>query len=401
MPSTRRRFLKSAVAGGAGLWLGPAAIGGAANSTLAGSAGTASTPGHRLKLLILGGTRFLGPALVERALERGHSVTLFNRGRSNPEIFADLEQLRGDRDPEIGEGLKALEGRRWDAVIDTSGFFPRMVEASASMLEPNVAHYLFISTLSVYGESFAPGLKETDPVAMLEDPTVEEFGENFQNYGPLKALCEQAAEKAMPGRTTSLRPGLIVGYRDNIPRFTYWPVRVERGGEVLSPGSPDDPVQYVDVRDLARFAILCAENGTAGTFNVNGPSDAPTNIAEVLYGCKAVTGGSATFTWVDAEFLSEHGLEPWAQMPLWIPPTGEFEGFHQVDCGKAIEAGFTTRPLAETVRETLKWYHEWPEDQEFRWGGGIEAEREKEVLAAWHARGKKPAAAEKAPAFSP
>jgi 2'-hydroxyisoflavone reductase len=390
MPSSRRRFLKSAALGGAGLWLAPSVLAhaGAASRAAAGS----DPAGRKLKLLVLGGTRFLGPALVERALERGHAVTLFNRGKSNPEMFKELEQLRGDRDPNEGDGLGALEGRKWDAVLDTSGFFPRMVDASASLLAPNVGQYVFISTLSVYGEAFPLSITEDSPVATIEDPSVEEYGENFENYGPLKALCEQAAEKAMPGRTTNLRPGLIVGYRDNVPRFTYWPVRVERGGEVLSPGNPDDPVQYIDARDLARFAIHTIEQKITGVFNVNGPAEAPTTIAEVLYGCKAVTGGSATFTWVDAEFLAEKGLQPWAQMPLWIPPEGEYEGFHRLDCGKAVEAGFTTRPLAETVRETLEWYHEWPEGKEFPWRGGIEAAQEAEVLKAWHARKAAPPA---------
>ena len=388
MSESRRNFIKTAAVGGAGLVLAGAHV--AARATE--GTGGGSKPGKKLSVLVLGGTRFLGPALVERALERGHTVTLFNRGRSNPELFDKLEKLVGDRDPDKGAGLSALEGRTWDAVIDTSAYYPRMARASARLLAPNVKQYVVISTLSVYADTSEPGMNESAPVGTMDDPTLETMGDQFQYYGPLKALCEQAVEAAMPGRTTALRPGLIVGYRDNIPRFTYWPVRVERGGEILAPGNPTDPLQYVDVRDLARFAIHTIETGAVGTYNVNGPAEAPTNVAELLYGCKAVSGGDATFTWVDADFLAANQVMPWQHMPLWVPPTGESAGMHRMDCSKAVAAGFTTRPLAETVRETLQWFHEWPEDQPFRWGGGLEAEREKEVLAAWHARsaGKRP-----------
>ena len=395
MTSNRRDFLKTAAASGAGLWL-------AAQSAASATSKEAAAAGRPMKLLILGGTRFLGPAVVEHALDRGHSVTLFNRGKSNPQMFPELEKLKGDRDPDKGAGLKALRNRKWDAVVDTSGFFPRMVRASSELLAESVGQYVFVSSLSVYAETAKIGIDETDPVATMDDPTLETFGDEFQYYGPLKALCEQAAEAAMPGRATSVRPGLIVGYRDSVPRFTYWPVRVERGGEVLSPGTPDDPVQYIDVRDLAAFIVHAIENKATGVFNTNGPTEAATSIGEVLHGCKAVTGGSATFTWVDAEFLEKQEVQPWAHMPLWIPPTGEYAGFHRMNCGKAIAAGLTTRPLAETVRESLAWFHEWPEGEPFPWRGGIEPEREREVLAAWHARGKEdkaPAAAkEKVPA---
>jgi len=392
MSASRRSFMKTAAIGGAGLALGGARV--AARAAERG-AGAGSPATEKMSILVLGGTRFLGPALVERALERGHEITLFNRGRSNPKIFEGLETLIGDRDPDKGAGLSALEGRKWDAVLDTSAYFPRMARASAELLAPNVKQYLVISTLSVYADTSEPGMDESAPVGKMDDPTLETMGDEFQYYGPLKALCEQAVEETMPGRTTSLRPGLIVGFRDNIPRFTYWPVRVERGGEVLSPGNPTDPVQYVDVRDLARFAIHSLESGAVGTFNVNGPAEAPTNIAELLYGCKAVTGGDATFTWVDADFLADNQIMPWQHMPLWLPPTGDSMGMHRVDCSKAVAAGFTTRPLAETVRETLQWFHDWPEDQPFRWGGGLEPEREEKVLALWHARaaGKMPAPA--------
>lgn len=405
---SRRSFLRTTAVGTTGMLLG--ASGSAARADVrkapaARSSGTTGDSGKSgIEILMLGGTRFLGPALVEHALARGHSVTLFNRGKSNPDMFPGLEKLKGDRDPDKGEGLNALEGRTWDAVIDTSGYFPRMVRASAELLAPSVGQYVFVSTLSVYAETAKIGIDENDPVATMDDPTLEEMGDQFQYYGPLKALCEQAAEAAMPGRATTVRPGLIVGYRDSVPRFTYWPVRVERGGEVLSPGTPDDPVQYIDVRDLAAFVVHTIENRITGVFNTNGPTEAPTNIGEVLYGCKAVTGGSATFTWAEAGFLEQHEVQPWAQMPLWIPPSGEYAGFHRMSCKKAIEAGLGTRPLAETVRETLAWFHEWPKGEPFPWRGGMEPDAERKVLAAWHARSKKksapPAAAEGARSLS-
>ena len=312
-------------------------------------------------------------------------MTLFNRGRTNSHLFPELTKLKGDRDPDKDEGLSALDGRSWDAVVDTSGYFPRIVAASADLLANVTDQYVFISSISVFADTSIVGLDETGEVGTMEDETVESFGNEFQNYGPLKALCEQAAERSMPGRTTNIRPGLIVGPRDNVPRFTYWPVRVERGGEVLSPGSPGDPVQYIDVRDLGDFVIKCIEENVTGVFNATGPNS-PTNIAQLLYGCKAVTGGDARFTWVEADFLAEHDVQPWGHMPVWVPPRDDFAGFHAINIGKAIAAGLKSRPLADTARATLDWYHAWPQDQPFRWRGGMEPEREAEVLAAWHTR---------------
>jgi 2'-hydroxyisoflavone reductase len=377
---SRREFLKVSLGAGAAC--------AAAGITPATAQPPTTTPASRkLDLLILGGTGFIGPHIVEAAVGRGHTMTLFNRGRTNPGLFPDLEKLKGNRDPKKGEGLGELEGRSWDGVIDTSGYFPRMVGASAGLLAARVAQYVFVSSISVYSDNSIIDMDESGPVATMEDPTLEEFGKQFEHYGALKALCEQAAEEAMPGRVTNIRPGLIVGPGDNVPRFTYWPVRVERGGEVLSPGSPDDPVQYIDARDLAEFIIKTLENLTRGVFNVTGPNT-PTNMGELLYGCKAVTGGDARFTWVNADFLAEQGIRPWSDMPVWFPPRDGFEGLHRVSCRKAIEAGLTTRPLAETVRDTLDWYHAWPPETPFPWRGGISAEREREVLDAWHQRNK-------------
>ncbi len=372
--ATRRQFLATSMTAGL-----------AAAAARAGSQQDARPAPPSGRLLVLGGTGFLGPAVVDAALARGYVVTLFNRGKTNPGLFPEVEKLHGDRDPRKDKGLSALQDRAFDAVVDTSGYFPRVVRASAELLSGTIRQYVFISSISVYSDNKIIDMDESGPIGTMEDETLEEFGDQFQHYGPLKALCEQAAESSMPGRVTNIRPGLIVGPRDNVPRFTYWPVRVERGGEVLSPGTPHDPVQYVDVRDLAEFTIKTIEDGTMGTFNVTGPNGG-TNIAELLYGCKAVTGGDARFTWVDADFLSDRNVQGWSDLPVWIPPTGDYEGFHRISCRKAIEAGLRTRPLAETVSATLKWYHEWPAEKQFPWRGGLTAEREAELLAAWHAR---------------
>jgi len=228
-------------------------------SVLAGAGALAAAAPPKKRILILGGTGFLGPATVEAARSRGHVLTLFNRGKTRPGLFPDIETLHGDRDPNVGEGLKSLEGRKWDAVIDNSGYFPRQVGASARLLAPNVGHYIFISSISVYADNSVEGLDESAAVATIADPNVEKITE--QTYGALKALCEKACEQALPGRTTVVRPGYIVGPDDASGRFTYWPIRFDRGGEVLAPGAPQDPVQFVDVRDLGGWLITLVERG--------------------------------------------------------------------------------------------------------------------------------------------
>jgi len=383
MTTTRRSFLQATAATTAGLATLAAAMPAAATTPQTTRRDEAS---RKLDLLILGGTGFLGPHIVEAATARGHRMTLFNRGRTNAQMFPELEKLRGDRDPKKGDGLRALEGdRTWDAVVDTSGYFPRMVSASAELLARRIGQYVFISSISAYADTSVPGTDETASVATMADETLEDMGDEFQYYGALKALCEQAAERALPGRATNIRPGLIVGPRDNVPRFTYWPVRIEKGGEVLAPGDPTDPVQYIDVRDLADFVVRTIEDRSVGIYNATGPTT-PTNIAEMLYGCKAVAGPTATFTWCDADFLAEQGVHGWSHMPVWIPSRGESAGMHHMSVAKAVAAGLTSRPLADTVQATLDWYHAWPEDKPFRWRGGIAAEREAEVLKAWHAQ---------------
>ena len=370
MTPTRRDFLRGTLAAGAAL---------AMDGTLAQARARKDDPQPK-KILILGGTVFLGPALVEYAQSRGHTLTLFNRGKTRPNLFPDLEKLRGDRDPKKGDGLKALEGRKWDAVIDTSGYYPRMVKASAELLAPNVKHYTFISSVSVYEKNDKPGLDETDKVGTIPDPTVEEMGKDFANYGPLKYLCEQAAEKAMPGRTCNVRPGYIVGPGDPSDRFTYWPLRVAKGGEVLAPGTPSDPIQVIDVRDLAGWIIRMIEDNTTGVFNGIGPEKRLT-MEGVLNASKASSKSDAKFTWVPADFLEKNGV---GELPIWVPPQGETEGFHRRSLGRALKAGLTFRPIKTTIDDTLAWFKTLPKERQDALRAGLPAKREAEVLELWH-----------------
>lgn len=334
-----------------------------------------------MNFLILGGTVFLGRHLVEAALERGHQVTLFNRGQHNPDLFPNVEKLRGDRDPNVGDGLSALANRRWDVVIDTCGYFPRIVQASAELLADAVDRYVFISSISVYTDFSQPGLDESAPVGVLEDPAVEEI--TGETYGPLKALCEQAAEAAMPGRVLNIRPGLIVGPHDPTDRFTYWPVRVSRGGQVLCPSRPDYPEEVIDVRDLAEWTIRMAEEGKTGVYNATGP-DYPLTLGEVVETSRSVSGSDATFVWVGSDFLLEQGVQPWMELPLWIGESPEYAGFARVNCNRAFADGLTFRPLAETIQDTLAWAASRPQD--YTWRAGLTAEKEAELLRKWRER---------------
>ena len=369
MNRQRRDFVKTAAVAGTGVALG------------------ASVPFARAaapkKILILGGTAYLGPEIVEAAQARGHVLTLFNRGKTNPGLFPDIEKLRGDRNGD----LKSLEGRSWDAVVDTSGYVPRLVSMSATLLAPNVKQYVFISSISVFGENLKPGTAEDGPLATMPDETNEEV---MKHYGALKALCEKAAEKAMLGRAWNVRPGLIVGPGDKTDRFTYWPVRVARGGEVLAPGDGTDPVQLVDVRDLAAWIVLGIEKNLTGVYNATGP-DKKLTMKGMLDGIKTGVGGDATFTWVPAAFLEKKEVAPWSDMPVWIPSRGGEEGFAQINCKKAIAAGLTFRPVAETAKDTVAWFKTLPEDRRGKLGAGISAEKEKELLVAWRTQISKPA----------
>jgi 2'-hydroxyisoflavone reductase len=328
-----------------------------------------------MKLLILGGTVFLGRALVEAALPRGHQVTLFNRGKTNPGLFPEVEKITGERDSD----LSVLQDRGWDAVIDTCGYIPRLVRRSAEALADKVGHYTFISSLSVYADPSQMGIDESAPVGTLDDPLVEEV--NGDTYGPLKALCEQAAESAMPGRALVVRPGLIVGPYDPTDRFTYWPHRIAQGGEVLAPGRPGRAVQFIDVRDLAEWTLGMVEKGKTGTYNADGPAE-PMAMEELLKACKTESSSDAAFTWVSEAFLLEQEVGMWMEMPLWVPESQpEHAGFFAFDCRKAIAEGLSFRPLAETVRATLDWDASLPPDRALR--AGITRKREIELLAKW------------------
>jgi nucleoside-diphosphate-sugar epimerase len=377
---TRRAFLRrvAAAAALAGLGAGPIAAAQEAARHAAKEKTAKGKAPRKLRILILGGTRFLGPQVVDAARKHGHTLTLFNRGKTHPGLFPDIEKLQGDRDG----NLKALEGRKWDAVVDTSGYVPRVVRASADLLKDAVQHYVFVSTISVYAKAEKPGMDESGPVATIADPTNENVKEN---YGALKALCEGAAEQSMPGRVTNVRPGLIVGPGDPTDRFTYWPVRVARGGEVLAPGTPADPVQYIDVRDLGDWIVKAIEDRTVGVYNAVGPKE-ELGIGGLLDACNATGGGKATFTWADAAFLDEQKVAAWSDMPVWVPPIGEDAGFSRISSARAIARGLTFRPVEETTRATLEWFRTEPAEHQAKLTSGLSPEREAEVLAAWHAR---------------
>jgi len=328
-----------------------------------------------MRLLIIGGTVFVGRHLVESALARGHEVTLFNRGQHNPDLFATVEKLRGNRDGELG----VLAGQQWDAVIDTCGYVPRLVHDSATALANQVEHYTFISTISVYPDYSQAGLDESAVVGVLADPTTEEV--TGESYGPLKALCEQAAEAAMPGRVLTIRPGLIVGPNDPTDRFTYWPVRVGRGGEVLAPGEPSQQVQFIDVRDLAAWTMQMVEGNATGIYNATGP-DYTLTMQRLLEECNTVANNNANFTWVNESFLQEQSVGAFVEMPLWVP--AEMAGLEQVNCQKAITAGLIFRPLDTTIRDTLAWHA--TRDEAHPWRAGITPERGIQLLQTWQAK---------------
>jgi 2'-hydroxyisoflavone reductase len=321
-----------------------------------------------LKLLVLGGTKFLGRHVVEAALERGHDVTIFHRGETNRGLFGDrVEEVLGDRDG----GLGALESGRWDAVVDTSGYFPRIVGASAKLLAGRADHYTFVSSISVYAD-FSTGPNERSSLATLEDETIEELGEEHQYYGGLKVLCEQAVEREFPGRALVVRPGLIVGPHDPTDRFTYWAERLARGGEILAPGPPERVVQFVDVRDLAGWIVQAVEERRTGVFNATSEG---VSLGELLAG--------AEVTWVADEFLVEHGVGEWIELPLWIADPS-WVGHNQVDVSRAVAAGLRFRPVAETLRDTAAWAATRENGQER--AAGLAPERERALLEAWRTR---------------
>ena len=379
MTLTRRDFLKTSALVGA-----TAATAATLRPSPARADFTALRSPRKLKILILGGTAFLGPSVVHEARARGHEITLFNRGRTNADMFPDLEKLQGDRDGD----LVSLKDRRWDVCLDNSGYIPRMVRDSAELLAPNIGQYIFVSSISVYADFSKPGLNEASPVAVIGEAEVAaaktQKDVTGANYGALKALCEQAAEAACPGRTCVIRPGLIVGPMDRTDRFTYWPVRVARGGEVLAPDAPGTVTQVIDVRDLAEFVVRCMEQGTNGVFNATSAPGELT-MGEMLETCKRVSGSDATFTWADTKFLESHEVAAWSDLPVWVPLAGEEAGHPFIDVSRALKAGLVYRPISETVRGTLDWWATVPQERkDAPLKAGLTAEREAELLKAWH-----------------
>jgi 2'-hydroxyisoflavone reductase len=317
-----------------------------------------------VKLLLLGGPRFVGRALMEAALARGHEVTTFNRGQTNPGVFPETERLHCDRHGD----LAPLRGRSWDAVLDTSAYVPQVVRSAASLLTDAADRYVFVSSISVYAHYSRPTPEDAPQETLAEGQPDDELLPDYANYGALKVLCEQAVEERFAGRALIVRPGLIVGPHDPTDRFTYWPRRVELGRPLLAPAPPDGPVQMIDVRDLAEWIVRMTEGSTTGAFNAASPPGAHT-FGSMLEAC-----GARDVVWVDEAFLLERGVEPWRDLPLWIPVgDAEMAYFHRADVSRAVAAGLTFRPLEETVRAVPAWHGT----------AGISPEREAELLAAW------------------
>jgi len=368
MDQTRRRLLQTSLLGGAAMAAG-------CTADTAGGRAPAASPWRPLRILVLGGTGFIGPHMVREALRRGHEVELFNRGRTNNDIFPDLKHYQGDRDG----GLAVLDGGRWDAVVDNSGYVPRVVADSAALLEPAAAHYLFVSTVSVYGDFSGP-VDEDTAVGTLEDESIE--ARTAATYGPLKALCEQRVlERFGTARTTILRPTYICGPGDRTDRYTYWPVRTLQGGEMLWPGTPDDDIQIIDVRDLANFTIDCLEKRIAGIYNTVTPAHS-FRMGDLLADCLAVTGADMQPTWVETDFLNAQSVT----LPIWEDPKGEMATLMAVDGSRAAAAGLVNRPTRETARDTVAWWRSLPADRSASMRAGLSPEREAELLAQWRNR---------------
>jgi 2'-hydroxyisoflavone reductase len=392
MSTSRRSFLQWSAAIGSALGLGavPRFAFGAPplprNEKAPPNTGRAAQP---LSILILGGTGFTGPEQVEYALARGHRVTLFNRNKTRPDFFKGkvAEELVGD----LNNDTSALKGRKFDVVIDNPTTFPAWVRNAAKYLAGNVKHYMFISTTSTYSDQSIVGLNEDSPTHTMPpdlDPYTLDPAHAGRFYGPLKVRAEQEVQKLYPGISTVIRPCLIVGPLDRTDRFTYWPARIDKGGEVLAPDKPDDPCQFIDSRDLAEWMIRMAEAREFGLYNAIGPAQ-PLTIAEMLYGVKAVTTAGAQFTWVPWEFLQSQGVRPWRHMTVWQPPYGATAGYQRRSASKALAKGLTFRPLAVTAKDTLDWHKTRPQkEQDATLNGeisGLAMTREAEVLAAWKA----------------
>jgi 2'-hydroxyisoflavone reductase len=389
--ASRREFLAGTAAAGIGMGLGvtpalgatePAAVREGMSSTPARKQEVSPSP-NPMNILILGGTGFLGPAQVEYAMARGHRLTLFNRGRTNPHLFPEAEKLVGDR---AAPDYSALEGRRWDAVIDNSANVASWVDDSAHVLENSTDRYLYVSSISAHKDNSIIGQTEDGPVftEVEYDEAIASGAPMGAAFGPNKAQAERITLRTFGDRGIVVRPGLIVGPGDRSDRFTYWPVRIDRGGEVVAPGDGGDLAQIVDVRDLGAFMVHLVEEGASGTYCATGPAS-PLTMAGMLYGIRAVTSTPVTLTWVDAEVLREHQVGAWMEMPVWVYPSEEMAGFSAYDCSKAIAAGLTFRPLADTARDTLEWWKSRPEEERAL-RTGLSPEKEAAILADWHAR---------------
>lgn len=379
MTTTRRQFIRNAA-----LTSGALATGAAARLF------ADDKPTKPMNILILGGTGFTGPFQVRYAVERGHKVTVFNRGKTHKgELPEGVEQLVGDRNGP----LDALKNRKWDVCIDNPTMLPAWVRDVGQILKGNVERYVFISTISVYADPSKPDTDENGALEKYEgaDPYKETrdsvMQSGFKLYGPLKVLSEQEAEKWFPKQVLIIRPGLIVGPGDETDRFTYWPVRVDRGGEVLAPGEPTDPVQFIDARDLAEWTIRMIENRETGTYNATGPAR-QLGIGEMLDTMKNALKANATFTWASADFLKEQKVAPWMEMPVWVPPKGEAGGLSRTSIKRALAKGLTFRPLPDTTRDTLAWFKTLPAERQAKMHAGLPADREKAVLDAWHKQQK-------------
>lgn len=377
MSTSRRTFLKVSAMAGIGLGMVPGV------SSLA-----AAKSRRRLRILILGGTGFTGPFQVRYALSLGHKVTVFNRGRTHPgELPKAAEQLLGDRNGQ----LDALKGRTWDVVIDNPATLPVWVRDAAQILKGNAATYVFISSTAVYADTSKQGMDETAPLAKytgadaMKETSATMRASNFALFGPLKAQSEAEAEKWFPGKTLVIRPGYIVGPGDETDRFTYWPVRVERGGEVLAPGSPSDPMQIIDARDLAEWTIRMVEQGTVGTFNAVGPKSR-LSMGRMLSDMKKTTNSDARFTWVNDEFLKAQKIID--DFPIWTSTKGSEISYLTTNINKALKHGLTFRSLSDTTKATLEWFRKQTPERQLRMRAGIRPQREAEVLAAWHASRK-------------
>ncbi len=395
MTTTRREFM--ARAGGAAL--GAAAI---PSLGLGMGLGAGRRAEKKMKILILGGTGFLGPQIVRHAVERGHELTLFNRGKTAPELFPDLEHLEGDRYGDLASLKDAVaDGRTWDAVIDTFTYVPKTVTDAMDVLMPAMGQFIVISTVSVYASSDDPGMDESGALLEIDDAVaagITTHREVGVHYGAMKARVERAAEDRFPGRVTNIRPGLIVGPRDTTGRYTYWPVRGSEGGTMIGPGTGEDYVQLIDVRDLGDFTVRCAEGGHVGAYNAISPKDHWRSRDMVESAVRAGDAGTEV-EWVDADFLSANGVQAWQHMPAWVPNSAPgYAGFGRASTARAIEAGLKTSPIDETARVTLEYYRtrgaeiraergdEFGDQWAARVRGGLDPDKEREVLAAWGAR---------------